>query len=124
MDNLFNSEKLFSALNLAKCLAHGVVWTHGRGFPEGIIQREEKNLVRTAQAKRGTTKAAHLTNSTKCPDLLAVSLYDTKPVHLLSRTAKEVRWIVKQREVWSAEVQKKVMMRYLCLNIIEEYNST
>ena len=67
--------------------------------------------------------AAHLTNSTKCPDLLAVSLYDTKPVHLLSTTAKEVRWIVKQREVWSAEVQKKEMMKYLCLNIIEEYNS-
>jgi hypothetical protein len=67
--------------------------------------------------------AAHLTNSTTCPDLLAVSLYDTKPVHLLSRTAKEVRWIVKQREVWSAEVQKKEMMKYLCLNIIEEYNS-
>jgi hypothetical protein len=123
MDNLFNSEKLFSALNLAECLAHGVVRTHGRGFPEGIIQREEKNL-RAAQAKRGTTKAAHLTDSTKCPDLLAVSLYDTKRVHLLSTTAKEVRWIMKQREVWSAEVQKKEMMKYLCLNIIEEYNST
>ena len=122
MDNLFNSEKLFSALNLAECLAHGVVRTHGRGFPEGIIQREEKNL-RAAQAKRGTTMTTHLTNSTKCPDLLAVSLYDTKPVHLLSTTAKEVRWIVKQREVWSAEVQKKDMMKYLRLNLIEEYNS-
>ena len=122
MDNLFNSEKLFSALNLAQCLAHGVVRTHGRGFPEGIIQREEKNL-KAAEALRGTTKAAHLTNSTKCPDLLAVSIYDTKPVHLLSTTAAEVRWIVKQRGVWSAEVQKKAMIKYLRLNVIEEYNS-
>ena len=52
-----------------------------------------------------------------------MSLYDTKPVHLLSTTAKEVRWIVKQREVWSTEAQKKAMMKYLCLNLIEEYNS-
>jgi hypothetical protein len=68
---------------------------------------------------RGTTKAAHLTNSTKCLDLLAVSLYDTKPMHLLSMMAKEVRWIVKQWEVWSAEVQKKAMIKYLRLNVIE-----
>ena len=29
MDNLFNSQKLFSALYLAKCLQHGVTHAHG-----------------------------------------------------------------------------------------------
>ena len=43
MDNLFNSEKLFSALYMAECLVHGVVRTNGRGFPPSTIQREEKN---------------------------------------------------------------------------------
>jgi hypothetical protein len=121
MDNLFNSEKLFSALYKAECLAHGVVRTNGRGFPNSIIQREAPTL-KLAEATRGTTKAARLSGSSKCPDLLAVSLYDTKPVHILSTAAKEVRWIVKQRGVWSAAAQKRAMMNYLRLNVIEDYN--
>jgi len=43
MDNLFNSRKLFTALYLAKALAHGVVRTNGRGVPPSVIQTEEKN---------------------------------------------------------------------------------
>ena len=38
-------------------------------------------------------------------------------------TANCVRWDVKERSVWSAAVQKKAMMKYLRLNLIEEYNS-
>ena len=90
MDNLFNSEKLFTALHIAESLAHGVARTSGRGVPPSIIQREEKNRDRVEKL-RGTTMAARLINSDACPDLLAVSLYDTKPVHLLSTTASEVR---------------------------------
>jgi hypothetical protein len=100
---------------------HGVVRTNGRGFPPSIIQKEEKNL-KMAELMRGITKVARLTGSTKCLDLLAVSLYDTKPVHLLSTTAQEVRWMEKQRGEWRASAQKKAMMKYLCLNVIEEYN--
>ncbi len=43
MDHFFNSEKLFSTLYMAECLAHGVVRRNGCGFPPSIIQREEKN---------------------------------------------------------------------------------
>jgi hypothetical protein len=43
-------------------------------------------------------------------------------VHILSTAAKEVRWIVKQRGVWSAAAQKRAMMNYLRLNVIEDYN--
>jgi hypothetical protein len=75
-----------------------------------------------AKLMRGTTKAAWLTGLARCLDLLAVSLYDTKPVYLLSTMAHEVRWMVKQWRVWSASAQKKAMMKYLCLNVIEEYN--
>jgi hypothetical protein len=38
MDNLFNLQKLFSALYLAQALAHGVARTNGRGIPPSIIQ--------------------------------------------------------------------------------------
>ncbi len=73
---------------------------------------------------RGSTKAVHLTSSMKCPDLLAVSLNDTKPVYLLSMMATGVRLIKKEWGVWSTKVQKKAMINYLCLNVIEEYNKT
>jgi hypothetical protein len=99
MDNLFNSQKLFSALYLAQALAHGVARTNGRGIPPSIIQREEKN-VKLAESLQGTTKAARLHNSDACPDLFMVSVYDTKPVHILSMAADCVEWIVKKRKVW------------------------
>ena len=99
MDNLFNSQKLFSALYLAQALAHGVARTNGHGTPPSIIQREEKN-VKLAESLQGTTKAARLHNSDACPDLFMVSVYDTKPVHILSMAADCVEWIVKKRKVW------------------------
>jgi hypothetical protein len=57
--------------------------------------------------------AAKLHNSDACPDLFAVSVYDTKPVHILSTAAESVEWIVKERKVWCDRVQKKAMMKYL-----------
>jgi hypothetical protein len=89
MDNLFNSVKLFQALYQAKALAHGVGRTSGRGVPPSVIQKEEKNKDR-AETLRGTTLAARLVHLPKCPDVLAVSTYDTKPVHLLSTATETV----------------------------------
>ena len=52
MDNLFNSQKLFTALYRTHALAHGVARTNGRGIPHSIIQREEKN-VKLAEESEG-----------------------------------------------------------------------
>ncbi len=38
MDNLFNLKKLYTALYMAECLAHGIAQTSGRGIPPSIIQ--------------------------------------------------------------------------------------
>jgi hypothetical protein len=122
MDNLFNSEKLFTALHIAESLAHGVARTSGRGVPPSIIQREEKNRDR-AEKLRGTTMAAKLHNSDVCPNLFAVSVYDTKPVHILSTAAHCVEWIVKEKKVWSDQLKKKALMKYLRLNVIDDYNN-
>jgi hypothetical protein len=121
MDNLFNSVKLFQALYLAKALAHGVARTSGCGVPPSVIQKEEKNKDR-AEKLRGTTMAARLVHLPKCPDVLAVSTYDTKPVHLLSTAAETVEWIVKGKKVWSATDKNKSLIRFLHLNLIEDYN--
>ena len=122
MDNLFNSQKLFTALHTAEALAHGVARANGRGVPPSIIQKEEKNKDR-AEKLRGTTMAAKLHNSNACPDLFAVSVYDTKPVHILSTAAECVEWIVKERKVWSESAKSKSMMKYLRLNVIDDYNN-
>jgi hypothetical protein len=87
MDNLFNSQKLFSALHIAESLAHDVARTHGRGLPPSIIQQEKK-IVKIAESPRRRTLVTRLCNSKECPDLFAVSVYDTKPVHILSTAAK------------------------------------
>ena len=100
MDNLFNLQKLYTALHIAEALAQGVAHTNGRGVPPLIIQKEEKNKDR-AEKLRGTTLAAKLHDSDACPDLFAVSVYDTKPVHILPTAAECVKWIVKEKEVWS-----------------------
>ena len=104
MDNLFNSQKLFTALHIdiaeVLALAHGVACTNRRGVPPSIIQKEEKNKDH-AEKLRGTTLATKLHDSDACPDLFAVSIYNTKPVHILSIAAECVEWIVKEKEVWS-----------------------
>ena len=120
-DNLFNSRKLFTALYKAQALAHGVVRTHGRGFPSGVVQSEEKN-VRKAALLRGATKAARLVNTPECPDLLAALVYDTKPVHILSTAADCIKWVEKKREMWSDITNEMTTIAFLWLNLIENYN--
>ena len=122
MDNLYNSVKLFQGLYRVEALAHGVARTNGRGLPPSIIQREDTNKS-NAEKLRGTTKAARLDNSPNCPAMLAASIYDTKPVHMLSTSSESVEWIVKERLVWNEKVQRKQQMKFLRLNMIDEYNN-
>jgi hypothetical protein len=73
MDNLYNSQKLFSALYIGKCLGHGIARPIGRGIPDGINQAVELNA-KKAEALKGRITAARLGHSKDCPDLLAVRL--------------------------------------------------
>ena len=122
MDNLFNSRKLFTALYLAKALAHGVVCTHGRGLPPRVLQTEEKNGKR-AEVLQGTTKAARLINCPECPNLTAAPVYDTKPVHMVSTTARDIKWMEKRRRVWSVAEHALIYVIFLRLNLIDDHNN-
>ena len=90
MDNLLNTKKLYEALYRMEALAHGVACTNGQGISPSIIQKEEKNINRAEQL-RGTKMAAKLLHYAACPNLLAVSMYDTKAVHILSTVAECVQ---------------------------------
>jgi hypothetical protein len=50
------------------------------------------------------------------------SMYDTKPVYILSTAADCIEWIVKTRQVWDTAAQQRAIMKYLRLNVIEDYN--
>jgi hypothetical protein len=63
-----------------------------------------------------------LTGDPDCPDLLAVSVYDTKPVNFLTMIADEIKWVQCERRVYSYETGKNETMKFLRLNINTDYN--
>jgi len=87
-----------------------------------VRQLEEKN-VKEAMKLRGRTAAARLLNSIDCPDLFACSVYDTKPVHMLSTVEESMYWVLKKRKVWSAIHKQIREMGHLRLNFIDDYNN-
>ena len=123
-DNLYISARLCREAfkHPKQVLVQGVCRVSGRGFPEFAKQHEIKDKTELERA-RGTVKGARLTGDPLCPDLVAVSVYDTKPVHFLSMTCDEVKWIRKTRKVFDKAKKKMVKGDFLRLNINDEYNN-
>ena len=123
MDNLYNSARFCKhAYNHpSKILIHGVARRNGRGIPSSVLQDEVQN--RNEQGKvRGTVKAAELVGDPKCPGLVAVSIYDTKPVHFLSMRCENIKWVEKTRLVYDKNKGKTIRLKFLRLNVTEDYN--
>ena len=122
--NLYNSTKFchfaFSGKN--KIMLHGVMRKSSRGLPKSVIQEEIKNTKEQAKV-RGTTKAAVLEGDPECPDLVAFSVYDTKPVHFLSMACTSLKWTEKEKRVFDNDAGINVMMRFLCAEVNDDYNN-
>ncbi len=73
-----------------------------RGLPKCVLQ-EEKKKRSDCLAVRGTVNAAVLVGDPKMPDLVASSVYDTKPVHFLSTCCESIKWIVKERPIFNVD---------------------
>ena len=123
MDNLYTSARFCKAAykHTNKVLVHGVARKSGRGLPSTVLQEEVQNRTMQNQV-RGTVKAAQLMGDPDMPDLVAVSVYDTKPVHFFSARCDKVQWIEKTRKVFDKAVSKTKKMKFLRLNIVDEYN--
>jgi hypothetical protein len=78
----------------------------GVGLPKSVIQDEVKNK-KQQEKVWGTTKAAVLTGDPEAPDLVAFSVYDTKPVHFLSMACKASSGLRKEKR-FSIEIQTKM----------------
>ena len=124
MDNLYNSASFFkhAYLHPNKILCHGVTRKGGRGLPDCVIQVEQTKLSEQRRV-RGTVKAAKLDGDPSFPNLVAVSVYDTKPVHFLTTIAKEIKWIQLQRKVWNNQTNRMEVLKYLRLEHIDMYNN-
>jgi Transposase IS4 len=124
MDNLYLSAKFAKACyNHPKAvLIAGVTRKNGRGLPQHVLQEDDKNK-KAQMAVRGTVKAAVLVGDRDCKDLLAVSVYDTKPVHFLSMVSETIKWVEKERTVYDPNEEKNVPVKFLRLNINDDYNN-
>ena len=123
MDNLYNSARFCKHVynHPNKILVHGVARRNGRGIPTSVLQDEITNKKEQGKV-RGTVKAAELVGDPDCPGLVAVSIYDTKPVHFLSMRCDAIKWIEKERLVYDKSKNKTIKLKFLRLNVTEEYN--
>ena len=124
LDNLFISAK-FARAALSeidqKVMIHGVCRTDSRGLPECVLMTAETTDARAKQ-RRGEVKAAVLKDAEKMKDMVAFSVYDTKPVHFISTAAKSLKWIPIKRKVWDVNSGKMVEIKFLRTELQNDYN--
>ena len=125
MDNLYNSTSFCKRAynHRMKVMLHGVCRKGKRGLPESVLQAEEKTRA-GANNVRGTVKVAVLKGDDTCPDLVASSVYDTKPVHYLSMITEKIEWIEKEKPVYNVDSGQVEILKFLRLNYINDYNNT
>jgi hypothetical protein len=123
MDNLYLLANFVKACynHPMRVLITGVTRKNGHGLPACVLQEDAKNR-KGQMAVQGTVKAAKLVGDRDCPGLLAVRVYDTKPVHFLSMTTESIRWIQKEKPVFDPHQEVNVPLKFLRLNINNDYN--
>ena len=72
---------------------------------------------------RGTGKAAVLEGDRSCPNLLASSVYNTKPVHYLSIATDKLQRTEVSKPVYNVDSGEVEYLRILRMNTIHKYNT-
>jgi Transposase IS4 len=123
MDNLYLSTKFVRDCYLhdLKIMLAGVVRKGGRGAPPCIMQNEVTNK-NDVKYVRGTVKAAVLKGDDDCPNMIALSVYDSKPVYFLSMIHDRIEWVENTNVVFCQETNKNETNKFLRLNINTDYN--
>lgn len=58
-----------------------------------------------------------------CPDLIALIIYDTKPVYFLSMACNALQCVTKTRQVYNVDSGEVKIIKFLLLNQIDDYNN-
>ena len=124
MDNLYNSAELCRLAYGMKqnVMVHGVTRPSLRGIPPEIKQ-EEVNRKGESEVVMHTVKVAVLKGDSECKDLIAVSLYDTKPVYFSTSATSQLYWVKKEIQVYDPKIKKTFHMPFYRLNIVDLYNN-
>jgi len=122
LDNLYISARFCreALIGKNKVMVHGVCRKEGRGIPPCVLQKEVKRAEQAAV--RGKTKAAVLEGDPDCTDLVAFSVYDTKPVHFLSTACTTLQWKEITKKVYDKDAGMNVAMKFLCTELQDDYN--
>ena len=123
-DNLYTSYPfiLASLKHPAHVMVEGVCRKGKRGVPDCIKQEEvPAHKKRKLAEVVGTLKAA-VTYPEEYPEhaVISVSLYDKKPVYLMSSAATSIKWTKKLKKVWTGEETNSV--EFFRLDMIDSYN--
>ena len=78
-----------------------------------------KNLQAEVQ---GTTKAAVIEGDNEYPNIVAFSVYDTKPVKFLSTACTSLLWKEKTKKIFDKDAGIKILLIFLCPQVMDEYN--
>ena len=123
VENLYMSAKFCKDTfnHNKKINLHVVTRNSCRGLPEYVLQEEASNK-KYQEKFRGTVRAAELIGDKDCPSLIAVSVYDTKPVHFLTMATEKILWEKKSRDTFDKATNRTVTMKFLRLNVNNDYN--
>ncbi|KAK3275529.1 hypothetical protein CYMTET_16345 [Cymbomonas tetramitiformis] len=116
-DNLFTSKNFLDWLYARNKFGSGVCRTSGRGLPGCVVQDVAKKKAEL-EAAVGTVKVARSADF----KVIAFSVYDAKPVHVMTSYHTAVKPVDKTRQVFDSYTQKKVDFHYTRLNVIDDYN--
>ncbi|KAK3238936.1 hypothetical protein CYMTET_51093 [Cymbomonas tetramitiformis] len=118
MDNLFISRRFMQWGYKRNVLMVGVARASGRGVPDSVVQVEAKTVGELARVA-GTVKVARTADF----KILAASIYDNKPVHVLTSIHNKVDMVEKVRKIWDVTESRKRDLEYNRLNVIDDYNN-
>ena len=123
MDNLYMSSKLARLCYSIdqKVMIHGVTRPSLRGIPP-IVKQEEVKRKSDLEKVRHTVKAAVLKGDEVCTNLIALSVYGTKPVYFLSNAFDGIQWMKKTKKVCDPTKQKTINLPFYRLQVIDFYN--
>lgn len=117
MDNLYPSVKWASILRRKyKVLICGVIRKGGRGVPVEVMQTEIVSKKKKEKV-RGTVLVA-----TRSDGVVVASVYDEKPVYMLSTAHTHVQMREKARKIWNSRSRTFTSQKFPRLNLIDDYN--
>jgi hypothetical protein len=103
-------------------MTHSVARKSGQGDTDFVLQQEFKNK-NQQRTVRGTTKAGVLEGDPMCPNVVAFSHYDSKPVNFISTACTTLDWMEKTRKVFDEDAGAYVSMKFLRPHVTDEYNN-